>query len=851
MEESNPVVASYTVPSSVLAITNGAVDEVAIDTLIIPESTLVLQDEAMYGLKNNNKVYIEGYSDTFNNNHLNNKSKFIGMIAGFISDTETANFINEFTITSIFTENTYNIGFGVEDFVNAVKENITIKHTSINGEENIIDLNTAIIPERTGLFDDGYMIISFNYNGKAYELGYTEENGYPLATGTLSDKTIGLVRTPTDWNAIEDGVQEIISTYNGKIIDSSDEVVVTINPSWKNNNITLVNTSNEKYTINLTNLTTGNKTINLKCDLTNFTGFDAVDKGVNYNFTLNFIGISQSDLENKGLLSKVENMMTYSGIKVNFLPDSDLPEVASINWNYTVDDDTGTITLNEYIGESTDVVVRNLYEADGKYYSNVVLGKNGSDGAFQKYWNTLKSISVEKGVKAATDSSSLFGNLRVLEHIDVTVLDVSETKNMNGIFQSTYLLETVDLSTWNTSACTTMNTMFNGSGVKTLDLSNFDMSKVTDINYCFATTPSLKSLNIDGWDVSKISNMEYLFNGCGLETLDLSSWNTESLLYMQSIFDNMASLSYINVNDWNVSGIKNLTAAFRKCPLLEEVDISTWDTSNVTTWDAIIYGCTNLKTVYVKDENTKTSIESTYYEQDTDIIVSEEAEEASLNWEYIVDDDANEITLTNYVGGSTDIVVKNKYLVNNTLYENVKIGKNSSSKSPFYNKRSSLTSIVFEKGIELPEDINALFNGCSNLTTLDVSNLDTSNVTNMKNLFKGCSKLTNLDISQWNVSSVTNMNYLFQNCYALTSLDISQWDVSSVTDMNGLFYNCSSLTSIDISQWDISSVTEMNALLSGCSALTRIYVKDDNTKTLIENTSDFQFTITVIVGSPS
>ena len=528
----------------------------------------------MYGLRNNNKVYIEGYSDTFNNNHLNNKPKFVGVNAGFISETEAANFVNEFAIISIFTESTYNIGFGVEDFVNAVKEGITIKHTSINGEENIIDLNTAIIPERTGLFDDGYMIIAFNYNGKAYELGYTEENGCPLATGTLSDSTIGLVRTPADWNTIEDGVQEIISTYNGKVIDSSDEVVVTINPSWKNNNITLVNTSNEKYTINLTNLTTGNKTINLKCDLTDFTGFDAIDKGVNYNFTLNFIGISQSDLENKGLLSKVENMMTYSGIKVNFLPDSDLPEVASINWNYTVDDDTETITLNEYIGESTDVVVRNLYEADGKYYSNVVLGKNGSEGPFRKYWNTLKSISVEKGVKAATDSSGLFEILTVLEHIDVTGLDVSETTNMNRIFMRTNLLETVDLSTWNTSACTTMNSMFNGSGVKTLDLSNFDMSKVTDINYCFAVTPSLKSLNIDGWDVSKISNMGYLFNGCGLETLDLSSWNTESLLYMQSIFDNMASLSHINVNDWIVSGIKNLTAAFRNCPLLEEVDIS-------------------------------------------------------------------------------------------------------------------------------------------------------------------------------------------------------------------------------------------------------------------------------------
>ena len=50
-----------------------------------------------------------------------------------------------------------------------------------------------------------------------------------------------------------------------------------------------------------------------------------------------------------------------------------------------------------------------------------------------------------------------------------------------------------------------------------------------------------------------------------------------------------------------------------------------------------------------------------------------------------------------------------------------------------------------------------MFSECSNLTNLDVSNFNTSNVTSMSEMFSGCSNLTNLDVSNFNTSNVTNM----------------------------------------------------------------------------------------------
>ena len=41
-----------------------------------------------------------------------------------------------------------------------------------------------------------------------------------------------------------------------------------------------------------------------------------------------------------------------------------------------------------------------------------------------------------------------------------------------------------------------------------------------------------------------------------------------------------------------------------------------------------------------------------------------------------------------------------------------------------------------------------MFSGCSSLTTLDLSEFDTSKVTNMGNMFRGCTNLTSLDSMQ-------------------------------------------------------------------------------------------------------
>ena len=89
-----------------------------------------------------------------------------------------------------------------------------------------------------------------------------------------------------------------------------------------------------------------------------------------------------------------------------------------------------------------------------------------------------------------------------------------------------------------------------------------------------------------------------------------------------------------------------------------------------------------------------------------------------------------------------------------------------------------------------------MFSGCSSLTSLDVSNFNTSNVTNMGDMFRGCSSLTSLNVSSFDTSNVTRMYNMFSGCSSLTSLDLSSFDLLKVTSYSSFLYNCTKLTEI-------------------------------------------------------
>ncbi|MGN0051196.1 MAG: BspA family leucine-rich repeat surface protein [Prevotella sp.] len=135
--------------------------------------------------------------------------------------------------------------------------------------------------------------------------------------------------------------------------------------------------------------------------------------------------------------------------------------------------------------------------------------------------------------------------------------------------------------------------------------------------------------------------------------------------------------------------------------------------------------------------------------------------------------------------------------------------------------------------------MQAMFDGCSGLTTLDVSKFNTANVTHMIFMFQNCSGLTSLNLSNFNTANVEFMYYMFYGCKRLTSLDLSSFNTDKVTDMERMFYGCSGLTSLDLSSFNTAKVTEMDYMFNGCSSLTSLDLSSFNTATVTDMYSMF------------
>jgi surface protein len=98
---------------------------------------------------------------------------------------------------------------------------------------------------------------------------------------------------------------------------------------------------------------------------------------------------------------------------------------------------------------------------------------------------------------------------------------------------------------------------------------------------------------------------------------------------------------------------------------------------------------------------------------------------------------------------------------------------------------------------------------------LDLSNLDTSKVSDMGYMFASCSS-NYLDLSKFDTSKVTNMQYMFSNC--ISEINIDGWDTSKVTNMQYMFQNFTNKNKhLDLSVLDFSKVTNASEMFSGCN----------------------------------
>lgn len=237
-------------------------------------------------------------------------------------------------------------------------------------------------------------------------------------------------------------------------------------------------------------------------------------------------------------------------------------------------------------------------------------------------------------------------------------------------------------------------------------------------------------------------------------------------------FFGTTSMTSIDVSNWDISSMTSLRRMFSTTGLTS-IDISSWDTSNIENMEGLFNNSESLATI--------TGIEN-------------------LDLTSLTNAGGLLERCTSYVTGTFDFswFTPPNVVITNSLFAN-----------------TEATSIDMSGGFA-SANASFMFSNCTELVSVNATNLDLSNATNTTRMFSDCSNLTTITGHEdWVISSSTNANYMFTECAALTTLNSAGWTFGSLVSAYAMFYNASSLANIDVSAWDMSTCTSVGFMFGG------------------------------------
>ena len=296
-------------------------------------------------------------------------------------------------------------------------------------------------------------------------------------------------------------------------------------------------------------------------------------------------------------------------------------------------------------------------------------------------------------------------------------IEVQAAVNSRSMFSGKDKIKKIDFKMLNTSNVTDMRAIFSYCiGLTSLNLTPIDTLNVTDMGAMFSNCRSLTSFDLTPLDTSKVTDMSWMFSGCsGLTSLDLTPLNTSNVMYMDNMFYGCSHLASLDLIPLDTSKVTNMNNMFCHCSGLTSLDLTPLDTLNVMSMDSMFAYSANLKELDCSKMNAK--------------------------------------NVTSAVDMFSNCSSLNQLRL------------------PLFSEKlkeiNSFTNIGLNGNTEYAY---GMFDDCRNLTSLDLTPLDTSNVTYMGDMFRNCMGLISLDLTGWDTSNVTDMNNMFCNCRGLTSI---------------------------------------------------------------------------------
>lgn len=207
-----------------------------------------------------------------------------------------------------------------------------------------------------------------------------------------------------------------------------------------------------------------------------------------------------------------------------------------------------------------------------KDIGDAIVRKGGSvSGTIDTYAKSVMALG-DVSFRTAID----IVNKSDAKNVDLTMISPKNETSLNYLFEKNTNLININVSNWDTSNITSLKGAFAQiPNLESVDFADWDVSNVTVFYAMFDGCRKLKTIDVSKWDTRSAINMGWMFNGNNLQSLDVSNFNTSKVTIMFAMFSGSQSLTQLDISNFDTSNVLDFGRVFSYWGnVCEELNIS-------------------------------------------------------------------------------------------------------------------------------------------------------------------------------------------------------------------------------------------------------------------------------------
>ena len=314
----------------------------------------------------------------------------------------------------------------------------------------------------------------------------------------------------------------------------------------------------------------------------------------------------------------------------------------------------------------------------------------------------------------------------------------------------------------NTSKVKSLNSVFSYAQMKYLDIKDWDLSGVEDINFAFSYLQKCFRINFNTDILKGKTSAQGLFGGCSVLEIVNTNVLTDGVILGAS-----------------TSAITNANYMFYGCKKIQSVSLNAGSIKNAS---HMFDGCSSLTTIN------------------------------GGVWADIVD--------ASYMFANCSSLDMNLFQTNSVLWQSL-ISSNCTSMEAMFkgcNFGNSRINFPSTWQVNYVTDMSYLFANSSLGDFSKPSNWDWWRCSNFSHMFEG-NPMNNISLYGSDWANATDFSYMFKDCWNLNTVDFGDaYNLTGVTNVEGMFEGCTSLQAVFCSDCDTYNIIKQGLESSGLDA---------------------------------